>query len=202
MDPKFVVFTPGRTGSHLIMGNLRQHYTQRVNIIHTHNPLFKASDEYFIGILSKRRNLFDALLSSFVGMKTNEFSSYTDKKIDTFFVPPTRFEDTWNYYKVFYDLIDRTQFLDTIEIYYEDMLADSIYLSSKLGVDGHINLKASDKSPRKSQDYILNIDELKELYLQLENTGVAEETVSIIKNTIIDDLNDIAKSHNGNRVVI
>jgi hypothetical protein len=99
------VYTAGRTGSHLIIRNLCKFYRtiqrsdQDTNIsngiVHTHNPLYIPQSDNFIAIISRRRNLFESVLSTELAKTTNEFIQYTNKKIVPFSIDVNKFKDCY-----------------------------------------------------------------------------------------------------------
>lgn len=196
-----VVFTPGRTGSHLIINNLRAHF-EHTAIIHTHNPVKTPPGAAFVGILSKRRNMFDAIMSSYLAMATNEAHTYTTRPTNKFSVPLGDFENTWMYYTGFYDLVDRTKFTDIVEIYYEDMICDNKYLFSQFGINREIDLSRAPGSPRKYQEYILNLDELRDKFNDLNRRGLSDSALDSIRKSISKELADIKLNHRGNRNIL
>lgn len=191
-----VVFTPGRTGSTLIATNLRRQFNT-TNVIHTHNPLYRPLHKDFYAVVSTRDN-FDAIMSAFVVSKINE-SQYTNKEITPFCVSTTIFDGTYNYYKSFYKLLNKELYKEVIEISYEDLISDPMYLFSKFGVDAPI-VESMKRFPYRYQNLIINTDELRDYYKKRELNDFDPEIVNSVKHSIEDDLNDIKQNHNGNRL--
>jgi hypothetical protein len=55
-----------------------------------------------------------------------------------------------------------------VDVYYEDMIQDPKYLFSLFGIDATTDYTVTKKSPRKFIDFIINVDELKELHSSME----------------------------------
>lgn len=73
-----VVITPGRTGSQLIVTNLRN---QGIHTVHSHDPFWEPGNSNWICFLSFRRDLFASIASTLVGVRTEEYTVYTNKKL-------------------------------------------------------------------------------------------------------------------------
>jgi hypothetical protein len=203
-----VVFTPGRSGSHLITKNLSSYFKSPLRmhndadytygIVHSHNPLYKPPTDDFVCIINKRKNEFDAIVSMILTKRTGEFIYYTNKDIDKFSVSATEFQETYTYYKSFYHAINQSYFKQIIEIYYEDLINDKKYLFSTLGINCDTEYMIQ-KSPYDYYKLVENISELRDLYNQLELTPITLEEIETFKNNIESDLIDIKINHNGNR---
>ena len=202
-----VVYTAGRTGSHLIIRNLCDHYhvnqhfdydTNIVDgIVHTHNPLYTPPSDNFIAIISRRQNLFDAILSMELTKITNEFIDYSDKKITPYAIDLKKFESCYFYQKAFYQIIDTSKFKKVIDIFYEDLISNPDCLLEEFNFKFSISL--SKKSPYDYYNLITNIDELKKLYQTLEQTTITDDQLAQFKKTVRQDLDDIRMNYNGNR---
>ena len=200
-----VVYTAGRTGSHLIIKNLQSRYNAEVRldhetnvtsgIVHTHNPLYDPPNDNFVAIISRRRNLFDSILSMELTKKTNEFSIYTDKEIQPYSIDINKFEDCYYFQKLFYKAIDRTKFSKVVDIYYEDLISSPDSLSE---FDIITNLTEG-KSPYNHYEIITNINELKGVYHRLEQVEISNEQLEDFKKNVKADLDDIRINHQGNR---
>ena len=202
-----VVYTAGRTGSHLLINNLCKHYgvdkrsDQSINftdgIVHTHNPLYIPPTKKFIAIINQRHNLFESILSMELTKLTNEFISYSDKKITPYIINVEDFKNCYFFQKSFYCAIDRSAYRKVIDIYYEDLISDPKCLWSEFNIE--FDLSVTQKSPYDYYSIITNIDELKEVYQQLEQVTITEEEIMQFKKTVQEDLDDIRMNHNGNR---
>lgn len=198
-----IVFTPGRTGSHIIMENLCVHFKiprlydtsdSEFGIMHSHNPDHNPLGEDCMAIVSTRKNKLESLLSSMIVAKTSESRSYTNRPIDKFKVSRG---ELWNYYlfhTVFYHLIDKTKFKTVVEIEYESMLSDPKYLFSKFGVDKDIKFYGK-KSPYNYYQIIDNVDDVKDWFAEFENVSITNEMIESVKNTIHEDLRQLQKQY-------
>ena len=175
-----VIYTAGRTGSHLIETNLSSYFKSPMRnwwkcdyehgIVHAHNPFYIPPNNTFICIISKRKNEFSAILSLILTRTTAEFIEYTSKHIDSINISEDEFTNTYRYYKAYYQLVDTAKY-DTMVLYYEDMIDDPKYLFDQLGIDKEI-ISLSPKSPY-DYSYITNIGQLRILYDEYEkNTTV------------------------------
>ena len=203
-----VVYTAGRTGSHIIIQNLCRHYniishayTDRGfidGVVHSHNPLYESPTDNFIAIISHRRNLFEAIVSMKLTKKTNEFIQYTNKEISPYAIDITKFKNCYFYQKAFYQSIDRTKYKKIVDIDYEDLISDSNCLLADFGIV--IDLSLIDKSPYDYHNLITNIDELQEIFQELEQVPITLEELKQFKKTVEEDLMNILENHNGNRL--
>jgi hypothetical protein len=201
-DSKFsaVIFTAGRSGSHLIRENLSK-YFRSDQVIHTHNPLLKLPTANTIPVISRRKNMFDAIISMTVASRIDKFHwTHQDApiNIDPFSIDPVDFENAFIFHTAFNRAIDARKFTNSIEIFYEDMLDDSAHLFSKFQCSQTMeNLFI--KSPYESNSLVINIDQLKNLYNQLDTAGISDDVYGYFIANVSNDLVDIKENHNGNR---
>ena len=201
-----VVYTAGRTGSHLLIKNLCKHYDVAIRsdrginftdgIVHTHNPLYTPPTKNFTAIISRRHNLFESILSMELTKLTNEFVAYTNKKITPYLIDIENFKNCYFFQKAFYRAIDCSAYRKVVDIYYEDLISDLDCLWPEFNIKLDIS---NGKSPYNYYDIITNVDELKEVYQQLEQVDITEEEIIQFKKTVQKDLDDIRINHNGNR---
>jgi hypothetical protein len=199
----YVIFTTGRTGSQLIRFNLSTHFQlpsleyQHNNIeitqstvIHNHNPLWVPPDNSFCtAIISRRRNLFESIISALVAEKTKEFFQYTNRTISPFYVEPLDFTHRYFFEKTYYEIINYNRFDKVVEVYYEDMMSDKKHLFSLVGVDKEILLDLTTKSPYNNRQLISNIDELDVLFKELQDTRpITDLDIENTRNSIHNDL--------------
>jgi hypothetical protein len=199
-----VVYTAGRTGSHLIVNNLtnyfkvpaRNYYDNNYinGVVHCHNPLYIPPTDDFTCIVSKRKNKISAIFAS----QTAEFTHYSDKIIEPFKISIDNFKSSYIHYESVYKLIDISYYNNIIEIYYEDLINDPLHLFSKLNINWSIKY-LTEKSPYNYYKLIENIDELKFCYDTLELTEISIDDINSVKASIEEDLNDIRLNYNGNR---
>lgn len=200
-----VVYTTGRTGSNLITRNLATyfkvpHYNDNDistdvdhGVVHCHNPLWFPSNNNFVCILSKRRNLFDAIMSILLGKTSNEFSTYTNKLIVPTTVSQLDFTNCYWFMKSFYASIDTSSFKQVLDIYYEDLIDNPSYLFSLLNIDSKTSYNLSEKSPYRYKDLILNVDLLRILFADLEKLTLTDDLIASFKNSIKMDLENSNK---------
>lgn len=173
---KAVILTPGRTGSHLILKNLTQYFREdweyeKVKggrgIVHTHNPDFVPPVNDFIGILSRRRDQFSAILSSILARKTGEHGYYTGKTVEPFSIGRGNFLNEYHFHKTFFSRVHCHRYSKIVDVYYEDMLADRYYLFGQLGIRASC-IYPGEKSPYRYDDLVTNVNELRDYYNELE----------------------------------
>lgn len=190
-----VVYSAGRTGSHLICNNLISSSLKiteypfigtKPSIIHCHNPLYKPPQKT-ICIISKRRNIFDALMSRAIANITNEHYVYSDNNVPQAPVTITAEELHKSYvqYVSFYKLIKLNN-RKIFEIYYEDLIDDPYCLFSHLGIHKKINLLITHKSPYDYKKIIINHNELFEAYQRFLQINVSEQEVESVRQTYIN----------------
>jgi len=161
-----VVFTHGRTGSHLLCANLAKWFewplvlTKEVHtwpsVIHAHNPLF--NKENCINVLSYRKDLFSVAISTIV--KKHQMSSgpitISDVEFDNFII----------YSKAFNHLI-RTTKSNLVEIEYESMITDPSYVSLRFGMNTKIDLSATKREESNMySSFVTNYQYLYHRYAQ------------------------------------
>lgn len=193
-----VVYTTGRTGSHLICMNLSSYFqvpfysNQNSNItsgvVHSHDPLWVPSSSDFICILSKRKNIFNSIISNLVGRVSEEWTNYSNKSIDPVVIDELDFTHCYWFMRAYYNAIDTSKFKKTIEIYQEDLLKDSKYLFSLFDIDCATQYNLTEKSPYKYSDIVLNFLELKTMFGELEKLPLTDELVDALKGSIKIDL--------------
>jgi hypothetical protein len=195
-----VIFTAGRTGSHLIKRNLSKYFNSD-QVIQTHDPLLELPTVNTIPIISRRRNIFDAIISMIVASRIDKFHwthNESTINIDPFSIDVMDFSHSFVFHTAFYRAINERKFTNSIEIVYEDMLNDSTHLFSKFKCIRPIeNLLI--KSPYESNSLVTNIDQLKDLYNQLDANGISDDIYKNFITNVSDDLVDIKENHSGNR---
>jgi hypothetical protein len=195
-----VIFTAGRSGSHLIRQNLSK-YFRSDQVIQTHNPLLKLPTANTIPVISRRKNIFDAIISMTVASRIDKFHwTHQDAtiNIDPFSIDPEDFKNSFVFHTAFYRAIDARKFTNSIEIFYEDMLNDLTHLFSKFECSQTMeNLLI--KSPYEPNSLVINTDQLKNLYNQLDTAGISDDVYEYFITNINHDLVDIKENHNGNR---
>jgi hypothetical protein len=188
-----VVLTPGRTGSQLIYKNLSQHYEKSASIIHSHDPLIIPKDTKTWAFISHRRDIFSSMTSTLVGKRTNEFTQYQGKYNKRFTVDQIEFTDTYQHHKIFYEVIDKNNFSQCVDVYYEELISDPYYLFSKLDIKKPIDLALQDKSPYNNRELIINIDQCYDWFKQLSSQEITQSEIESYQNSIQQDLEMIKK---------
>ena len=178
-----VVYSPGRTGSNIISNNLAVGplnppkkwpvVDNSPSIIHCHNPFYQPPSKT-ICIVSKRRNIFDALISREVSYKIKEFYFYSKKSIEPFKVNVDQFYKAYVRHVSFYKILN-LEHRKNFEIYFEDLISDPYHLFSKFGINKKINLELSNKSPYNYKDVIHNYAELLEAFQSFKVNDFADE---------------------------
>jgi hypothetical protein len=195
-----VVFGAGRTGSHLIKRNLAD-YFKSTHVIQTHNPLLELPTAHTIPVISRRASMFDAIISMFVASKLDKFhwtSANPNINIESFEINSTEFTNMFVFQTAFYQAIESRKFTNSIEIVYEELLADPKYLFSKFGHDCDIkNLLV--KSPYDANLSIANIEQLKDLYSDLSANGITAQDYEFFIQNVENDLKNIKENHQGNQ---
>ena len=181
-----VVLTPGRTGSQLIAQNLRMGGWQ---VHHTHNPLYVPVDPETIGLFSKRHDEFGAIMSALVAERTKEYVSYTNKPIVPFAISFEEFENYYTYQKLFFQVVNKSKYKNIIEIYYEDIISDDLYLFRQFGIDRKM-LFLVDKSPYQYAELVTNIKELKIFLDELNSKPIHPSVLPEFIKTIEFDLTE------------
>ncbi|CAB4128185.1 hypothetical protein UFOVP112_11 [uncultured Caudovirales phage] len=167
---QFIIFTPGRTGSTLIIGNLSRYFRYAVDIRQEHHSNYKPASDDFTCILSRRRNTFDAIISQLVVEHTKETSIYSGTKNTPMYGSEETFKNLYFMYNSYYKQIDLSGYRNVIEMYYEDLIEDPYYLFSRFNISERTRYDFCEKSPYNKEELIINFDELKELYKKLNGT--------------------------------
>jgi hypothetical protein len=183
-----VVFTPGRTGSQLIVNNIQTCFN--ISVTHTHNPLLEVVNNDTIAFVSRRRNVFESVASTLLGKRSNEYTSYTTKSVEKFIVGRTEFEDCFWFHKCFYQLINRSKFEKVVDVWFEDLINDPKYLFNLLDMDRLTDYNFP-KSPRNYYELISNIDQCQMWYDDLKDLTASDTLLELFRKTIINDLNSI-----------
>jgi hypothetical protein len=146
----FVIYSPGRTGSHIItetlagppstkggLCNTIPYWDKEPNVnfdintqsvIKTHNldviTELNLNTNNVILILSKRRNVFEQAMSMLVAKITNEWTGkeYSNKNITPVTISKSIFINEWNRLTKWGDNIDSTQYKKVVTLWYEDII--------------------------------------------------------------------------------
>lgn len=186
----FVVYGPGRTGSHwiesLLIGlfgtahyrnnaccMLDNHWVYHTNYIPDLLEIPRELRDSITLIVCDRSNAFDAIISYAVATKTTEFFSYTDKIVTPFYIESGHVKNLLDSHQ--FTLTEFTRLIvplysSVIRIDYESLSKSEIpekYLADQLGIDYRVNLEYhhnSIKNIRNYKDVILNWEELHQVY--------------------------------------
>jgi hypothetical protein len=158
---RYLIKTPGRTGSHILTSYLRNN---NINCVHCQEAWLPDDPTNWVFINSKRRNWWDMACSRVITSYTKEYGPYTKKN---FVLEPTieSLLDSIAYTKFRYELYDAQQknynWAKTITIFYEDILQDIKVLKQIGDFDTNLAIDTSYTSPYQFKDVIKNYEELK-----------------------------------------
>lgn len=176
-----VVLTAGRTGSQLIVRNLRKYFQlpgmnyesdieAEAAVVHSHNPLLTSKSSKTTWVLSLRRDLFAELMSAAIRQHEDTMS----ESMPSFTITPETFTQLYKFHKLFPAIV-RTLHNDVVELYYEDMLEDPKYLFSKFGIDHTTNYSLLLKSPHYYKMVVQNLYHVQDLFAKLEAVPLTDE---------------------------
>lgn len=164
----FVIMTPGRTGSTLIVGNLNRYFG--CDALQMHHNSYVPPDNTYTCILSRRKNIFDAVISQMVVEHTQETTVYSGTKNTPLYISDRDFIIFYDTYNNFYNGIDLSKYHCVVDVYYEDLISDPYYLFSKFNISEETRYDLCQKSPYNKEQLIVNYKELQELYKKLNGT--------------------------------
>ena len=147
----YIVATPGRTGSKLLVQLISNYGTtpggicnaksdlspnayrklvkfkDTTNIVfHTHYIDYASqlgiNNYESILLVSKRRDTFAALMSMCVGQVTNDWQFYTNKRVNPFTIDLKKFLNLYQFYKQWYVDVYQPTYYKVIDVYYEDII--------------------------------------------------------------------------------
>lgn len=159
-----IVFSPARTGSSLIVGNLNRYF--HTSVTHTHNQYEPYHNESTC-ILSSRENIIDSVLSQVLVEITDEASVYSNKIIVPFVLNPEKFVNSYQLHRDFYGQIDVSQYQRVIEVLYQPLMDDPYYLFRQLGILEQTVYDKTNKSVYNYNTLIINIDQLRQIAKRL-----------------------------------
>jgi len=188
-----VVLTPGRTGSQLIAKNLSHHFGKSASIIHCHDPLIMPENAETRVFVSHRRDMFSSVISTLVGKRTNEHTEYHGRYNERFTVEQLEFTHAYQHHKIFYQVIEKNNFAQCVDVYYEELISDPYYLFSKLDIKKPIDLALQAKSPYDNKQLIINIDQCHAWFEHLDSQEITQLEIDWYRNSIRQDLTMIKK---------
>lgn len=142
-------------------------------IVHSHDPYIidklGVDPKDCVLIVSKRRNLFELVMSHAVTHRTNEWSDYTNKLPESSRMDPKLFLKWCEGFSKWYNKLDLTlPYSKIVEVYYEDICdTDQGFrnLATLLGVEVKYKVLPT-PNPHRYQDWVSNWEEL--YYLTLK----------------------------------
>jgi len=190
LDTGIVIISPGRTGSTLIEMNLNEYYQHTVTVLkNTSNPFLVPLNNKKICILSKRKSILDSFISAEIANVTKEFSSYTNKVIEPFILELHKLRNNYVFVNVFYQFVDLSKFDVVYEMWYNELIMNSLYLFSQLGIEKETNYSAIPKSPYNKENLILNLEEITEYYNSLSPDQISQDEVFHTKKNLLENCN-------------
>jgi hypothetical protein len=137
----------------------------------THDPKQQADYENTCLIILNRRNRFRAIMSSAVMLQTNQYSVYYPVlDIAPFAITEDTFEHLYRFNKFYSQQHDFSQPWKKIEWFYmEDFVGNSQHVFERLGLTQLRKIQYLQRSPYRYQDSVINIEQCKKWYLELED---------------------------------
>jgi hypothetical protein len=144
LDKKFIVVSPGRTGSIMIARAISEQIKKPVTynevsvdsrIVHSHraNIIVENKNDWVL-VISHRRDTFKGALSQLIANRTNEFNGYSKQLFHPKPIDLYEFDQHLKYRKLFYKSIDRSGYAKVVDLCLEDLLQYPYYLFENLGV--------------------------------------------------------------------
>jgi len=173
---KYVVSSPSRTGSTLLCDIIKS--AGVTDILHTHDCHFKVEDpRSTVVCLSLRRNLFRSIMSCLVGKRTKIFNYYDPNlelpKVESFnidcLIYESEFQRQYRWHKWYVKSHDLTKPYNLVETFYlEDYSNDYDLVYKKLGLTKKFEFVPTVETKYRYQDLVINHEQCKEIYDQLE----------------------------------
>ena len=175
---KYLVTGAGRTGSIMIARAIAAHLGKQVqyiysandfpDVVHTHNidNLIVDKPENWTLVISRRKNVFLAVISQCVALITGEYNNYSNKTIDPVTVDIKEFKRLIKNQMRFYDKINKDGYAAVVDIDFEDVIGNRYLLLERLGWPNTPIPILTTKCPYRGQDIISNYSELEQYYLE------------------------------------
>jgi hypothetical protein len=128
-----------------------------------------------------------------VGKRTNEYFTYHGRYNERFTVEQLEFTHAYQHHKIFYQVIEKNNFAQCIDVYYEELISDPYYLFSKLDIKKPIDLALHAKSPYNSKELIINIDQCHAWFEHLDSQEITQLEIDWHRTSIRQDLTMIKK---------
>ena len=173
---KFIIFSPGRTGSILVARALSDILKKEIKyiddtkviddndwIVHNHTPNLTVSNKsQWVIIVSRRRDNFEGTISQITAEITNEYNNYSNSKFPQQYIPVETFAKLVYQRNNFYKELDLNGYAKVVDIYLEDVLQYPYYLFEQLGQK--IKMPVWTKKCPYGKEIIANFDELEKYY--------------------------------------
>lgn len=174
----YIVSSPGRTGSKMAQCLIGSTGSKS---FHTHDPFFKLPSDYNASnstlVFVKRRDLFSAIMSSCVGKRTNEYENYSNKQITPFILPchgsESEFVYQYEWHKWYFNSCKNTEIFGEVKtLFFEDFVNNPTHVFDVLGITApNVIPDLNFKSPYSYSKLVINIDECKNVFDQLEKNA-------------------------------
>jgi len=181
MPIKYLVASPGRSGSVFVSWvmakslNLQPIYSDwrkltvdQPAVLHSHEAKLQLDKDVTV-IQVHRRDVFAQVISAIIAEEYNEWRVYqvTDKQ--PFVADIDKFYDKYVWHKKWHQAFEYyTQYTNVQHVWFEDFIGNAERLCDLLNIPKKDDLPKSQKSPY-NQNYILNIEQLKQEFRRLEN---------------------------------
>jgi hypothetical protein len=177
LENKFVIFSPGRTGSILIARALSDILGKEIKyideskiindddwIVHTHNTkLIVPNKSQWTMIVSRRKDKVKGAISQITAEITNEYNTYSNQIFPQQYVTIESFTKLIQQRDNFYNNLDCSNYANVVDIYLEDMLQYPYYLFEEIGYK-KIKMPIWTEQCPYSNKLVLNIKELEDYY--------------------------------------
>jgi hypothetical protein len=175
---KFLIKTPGRTGSHIITDFLSYNNKNFIK----HEQLYKVppNPEEWIFVFSKRRNWFDMACSRVITSHTKQYGPYNLKENLQVKTDIESLIDSAGYAKNWYNTFkvqsQTYNWQDVYIIYYEDIKENKEKLKILDSSIANYNFKKTMISPYEFKDVIVDYNTLKLQFIQWQHdVGLLDE---------------------------
>ena len=162
----FVVSSPCRTGSTIILNNLLKNKNNTV--VHNHNSEWQPPNSNFVCILSRRKDRFAAVVSHAVMDATKQPPHTYSSTVVSLTINVNRFRNLYLSHKIFYSKINLDSYKQVVEIWYEELISDPYYLFRELGQHQQTDYTTIPKSPYDYSKLITNYVQLQEVAKKIE----------------------------------
>jgi LPS sulfotransferase NodH len=170
MIKNYIISSAGRSGCHLLVALIR---SCGKKADHTHDPFFqpnKTNGRETALILLQRRDLFSAIMSMLVGVKTQQWSSYPNKVIPPFRVKRLEFEHQYTWQKNYIQSCKAIKNYRQVKLLdFEDVVNDFNYVFQQLEITQLHPPALPEKSPYSYRDIIENWGKCRSIFDQLES---------------------------------